>query len=264
VPNTVLALAPHPDDAEFYAGGLLAGLAMAGAQVYLVVVSDGRCGSFEHSQERLISLRAEEMRRAAAALGAQSPLLLGYPDFALDRLPAGELRERFIRLIRQLQPDLLVAEDPYAPGEPHPDHRTVAWAALEAVSYAALPLIHPEHLAEGLPVHFTAEKYFYSNTGVGANRIMDVSAGFPRKIAALAEHRSQVAFLVESILRQAQLAGLARDALMARFGGDPLAALAWALETQAIGLGQQIGVRYGEAYRYVRFDPLVEEVLAAN
>ena len=148
--KVVLALVPHPDDAEFYAGGLLAKLAAEGARVHIVVTSDGGRGSFEADSETLIATRAEEMRRAAAALGAEPPILLGHPDGELDKLPAGVLREQFIRAIRQFRPDVVIAQDPYAPFEPHPDHRVVAWAATEALNFARLPLYHPEHLAAGL------------------------------------------------------------------------------------------------------------------
>ena len=148
------------------------------------------------------------MRRAAAVLGAEPPILLGYPDMELDTLPAGVLREKFIRTIRQLKPDVLVAEDPYAPFEPHPDHRAVAWAATEAINYAGLPLVHPEHLAEGLALHLVVEKYFYANVPTLANKCIDISEALARKLAALAEHKSQMVFLVAGVMREAEVAGL--------------------------------------------------------
>ena len=67
--KVVLALVPHPDDAEFYAGGLLAKLAAEGARVHIVVTSDGRRGSFEADSESLVAARAEEMRRAGCRFG---------------------------------------------------------------------------------------------------------------------------------------------------------------------------------------------------
>ncbi len=46
MPQIVLALAPHPDDAEIYCGGTLAKYAAEGATVHIVVATDGRKGSF--------------------------------------------------------------------------------------------------------------------------------------------------------------------------------------------------------------------------
>ena len=259
---TVLALVPHPDDAEFYAGGLLAKLAAEGARVHIVVATDGRRGSFEADSETLIAARAEEMRRAAAVLGAEPPILLGYPDMELDTLPAGTLREKFIRAIRQLRPDVVVAEDPYAPFEPHPDHRAVAWAATEAINYAGLPLVHPEHLAEGLALHLVVEKYFYANVPTLANKCIDISEALPRKLAALAEHKSQMVFLVAGVMREAEVAGLELRAMFGDSADDPAALLAWAMQVEAAKVGQQFGVPYGEVYRFERFTPLIESVLA--
>jgi len=260
--KVVLALVPHPDDAEFYAGGLLAKLAAEGARVHIVVTSDGRRGSFEADSESLVAARAEEMRRAAAALGAEPPILLGYPDGELDTLPAGVLREQFIRAIRHFRPDVVVAQDPYAPFEPHPDHRVVAWAATEALNFARLPLYHPEHLAAGLTPHLVVEKYFYANVPTLANTCIDISEYLSRKVAALVEHKSQVAFLVAGVLYEAETAGLNPQAMFGAGVGDPAALLAWAMQAEAAKTGQQFGVQYGEVLRFERGAPLIESVLA--
>ncbi len=262
MPKTVLALVPHPDDAEFYAGGTLAQMIAEGAIVHIVVATDGRCGSFKHDSDLLVFLRAEEMHRAAAVLGAQPPVLLGYPDMGLDQLPPGALREKFIRAIRQIRPDVVFAEDPYAPFETHPDHRAVAWAATEAIAYARLPLVYPEHLAAGLMPHLVVEKYFYADTPTLANKIVDITGTIGRKIAALAAHRSQVEFLVEGVLMECRLAGLDLRALFGEAADDPNALLAWGVQATAAEIGRPAGVQYAEAFRYERFGPLVEGMLA--
>lgn len=261
--SVVLALTAHPDDAEFFAGGTLAGMIAAGARVHILVASDGRRGSFEHDSAALAALRAEEGRRAAAALGAEPPILLGYPDLELDRLPAGTLREAFIRAIRDIRPDAVVAEDPFAPYDPHPDHRAVAWAASDALSFSHLPLMHPEHLEQGLQPHFVVEKYFYSEHLPSTNRVVDVSSTLDVKLKALAEHQTQVAFLVEDVLRQARLAGVDVKSVLGTMAAEPRLALEWALRAQAAEVGARIGVAYGEAFRYVRFHPIVEGLLSA-
>lgn len=259
--KVVLALVPHPDDAEFYAGGLLAKLAVEGARVYIAVATDGRRGSFETDSDTLIAVRAEEMRRAAVVLGAEPPILLGYPDGELDTLPAGVLREQFIRAIRRFKPDVVITQDPYASFEPHPDHRVVAWAATEALNFSRMPLFHPEHFAEGLTPHLVVEKYFYANVPTLANQCIDISEHLSRKVAALAEHRSQMTFLVAGVLFEAEAAGLSPRAMFGDRVGDPAALLGWAMQVEAAKVGQQFGVRYGEVYRFERFSPLIESVL---
>lgn len=259
--RTVLVLVPHPDDAEFYAGGTIAQMVGEGARVYIVVATDGGKGSYEYKSEELILLRSQEAARSAAALGAEPPILLNHPDMGLDSLPPGFLREQFIRLIRQYKPDVILAEDSFARYEVHPDHRALAWAASDAITYASLPLVHPEHLAEGLEPHFTPEKYFYSDDISDANKFVDLSDTMEKKLAALGEHKTQVSFLVEDVKRQAHLAGLDLDPLLGFTRNDPMLALAWAVKEQAARIGQKAGVQYAEAFRYARFHPFIESLL---
>lgn len=263
MPRIVLALAPHPDDAEFYAGGTLARWAAEGAVIHIVVATDGRRGSFMEPSAALAELRGDEMRRAARALGAQPPVLLGHPDTELDRLPSSVLREQFVRAIRTVRPDAVVAEDPYTLYEPHPDHRAVAWAAYEALACCNLPLVFPEHLAEGLQPHYVTEKFYYGDTLPGANRIIDTSGSIDRKLAALNEHRTQVVFLVEGRMRQAALAGLDVAATLGAIGQSPAELLDWAIRRRDAAVGQRNGYAFGEAFRYERYDDIIEGMLVA-
>jgi len=259
--KTVLVLVPHPDDAEFHAGGTIARFVKEGACAILVIATDGCKGSFKHDRATLIRLRGEEALRAARRLGAEPPLMLGHADMELDALPAGFLREQFIRQIRRHRPDILIAEDPLSRTAMHPDHRAVAWAAVEAVAAAPLPLVHPEHLAEGLEPHYVAEKYYFLEEAASANKIMDISATLEDKLAALAEHTTQVEFLVEDAIRQAQVAGVDLAALAGQSLADPLQALGWAVRAQAGMFGEHAGFQYGEAFRYTRFHPMIEALL---
>jgi LmbE family N-acetylglucosaminyl deacetylase len=258
----VLALAPHPDDAEIFCGGALAKFASEGAAIHIVVATDGRKGSYLEESDDLARLRAEEMKRAAAALGAQPPVLLGFADMELDTLRPGVLREQFVRAIRRFRPGIVFAQDPYARNEPHPDHRAVAWAALEAINCSQLPLAYPQHLAEGLEPHLVREKYFYGPDLPGANLVVDTTAFVDRKIASVGEHRSQVVFLVEGIARQMAMAGLDVRQVAGGAAGSPFDLLAYGLRAQDAAVGRKIGVPYAEEYRWVRYHPLVEAALA--
>lgn len=260
--KTVLVLTPHPDDAEFYAGGTIARMVEEGAQVFIAIATDGRKGSYEMDAATLMRARAAESRAAAKVLGAEPPILLGHPDMGLDLLSPGVLRQEFIYLIRKHRPDAVIAEDPFMPFEAHPDHRAVAWAASDAIHYSNLPLMYPEQIADGFQPHYVVEKYFYRDTADGANKIVDIASTLKKRIAALQEHKSQIQFLVEDILIQARLAGLDPTAVMGEAASDPAAAMAWFIESQAARIGQAGDVPYGEAFRYERFHPLVEAFLA--
>jgi LmbE family N-acetylglucosaminyl deacetylase len=261
MPKTILCLVPHPDDAEFYAGGTLARWAREGERILIAVATDGIKGSFELAGKELADARHTEMVNAARALGAEEPIFLSFTDFELEKLAPGKLRERFIRLIRQHKPDVVVTEDPFWLGETHPDHRAVAMAAMEAVNYARLPRIHPEHRKDGLQPHFVTEKYYYSEEPARYNKAIDISATFEVKMASLAAHKSQVEFLVEELLQEARWGGLDLKAVLGEMAGDKLALLEMGMRMQAAEVGAAHGMDLAEGFHYERFHPLVESFL---
>lgn len=251
----VLVITPHPDDAEFFAGGTLAKMAREGAAITILIATSGEKGSFEIDALRLKETRRLEALRAAAVLGVQEVSFLGHPDGELDRLPPGHLRAQFIRAIRERKPDILFTFDPFAPFEDHPDHRAVAFAALEAANFAPYPLYHPEQLEEGLSPHYVIERYFFSKDNSLANKAVDIEETLEVKIAALLEHRSQLAFLFEDWMHQAELAGEGIEAMLS-VGGESGESEDWArgmalvVRQRARADGIATGLRFAERFRY--------------
>ena len=85
----VLVIAPHPDDAEYGAGGTVAGWTRDGKQVVFVVCTTGDKGTSDRDMapERLAGIREKEQRDAARALGVREVVFLGYPDQGLEDIP---------------------------------------------------------------------------------------------------------------------------------------------------------------------------------
>jgi LmbE family N-acetylglucosaminyl deacetylase len=259
--KTILAIVPHPDDAEFYAGGTLARFIKEGKRVIILTTTDGAKGSFELGAKELIETRKTEALNAGRRLGAERTIMLGYTDLELDRVSAYELREKYVRAIREFKPDTLLTEDYLYAEETHPDHRIVARVASEAVTFANLPLLYPEHSKDGLEPHFTPEKLFYTEDLEAANHIVDITGTFEDKMAALFEHKSQMKFLVDDIRRQAQLAGVDLKAAVGEALDDPNNAMRLAMQMKAAEVGAKVGVDLGEAFRRTRFQPLIEGLL---
>ena len=259
--STVLCLVPHPDDAEFYAGGLIAKLVSEGSKVLIAVTTDGIKGSFELAGKELTDARHSEMVHSARILGAEEPIFLGYTDFEVDLLAPGVVRERFIYLIRKFKPEIVVTEDPFWLGETHPDHRAVAMAAMEAINYARLPRIYPQHLKEGLKPHLVSEKYYYSEDPEKFNKLVDITSTFDKKMESLAAHKSQIEFLVQGLLDEAGLAGLDVHSVFGEMAEDKLALFKMGMQMQAAEIGAKAGMELAEGFRYERFNPLVENFL---
>jgi LmbE family N-acetylglucosaminyl deacetylase len=195
-PGTALVIVPHPDDADFMSAGTVALWAREGWQVILVVITDGSKGTEDPDMtpERIIRIRKEEQNRAAAHLGIQDIVFLGYEDGLLD--DSHHLREDLTRLIRTHRPGRVICMDPtmrYGGDRyvNHPDHVASGNAVLAAVSLLARNRPSFRYLlADGLEPHKVAELYV-SGTDQ-PNCWIDITATIDQKIKALCEHKSQI------------------------------------------------------------------------
>jgi LmbE family N-acetylglucosaminyl deacetylase len=187
VPASALAIGAHPDDVEFGSGATLAKWAAAGCVVSHLICTDGSKGSWDPSEDvaELVAMRQVEQRAAAAALGAAGDcVFLGAVD---GELVAGlDERERVAREIRRLQPEVLLAHDPWKRWRLHPDHRAAGFLALDALVAARDPHFYPE---QGLAPHRPTTLLLWEADEV--DHVEDVTGFAERKVAALLEHRSQ-------------------------------------------------------------------------
>jgi LmbE family N-acetylglucosaminyl deacetylase len=191
-----MVVVAHPDDMEFGCGGTVALWAREGLELTLVIVTDGSKGSADPdmSSDRLIKLRQDEQRAAAAVLGVGQVEFLGYPDGYLEHTL--DLRKDIARMIRTYRPDRLITMTPYRSLATnayinHPDHLAVGDATLAAIYPTARDrLTFPDLAAAGLEPHKVREVYIQ-----GAEQPdcwIDVESTLDQKIAALREHKSQI------------------------------------------------------------------------
>jgi LmbE family N-acetylglucosaminyl deacetylase len=192
VPARVLAVYAHPDDPDVSCGGTLAHWARCGAEVHVVICTDGDKGTTdpEIDPAALAQRRAGETAAAAERLGIGHQHVLGYPDGELDN--TATLRRELVGWIRSIRPAAVLCPDPTAVffGEDyynHRDHRSVGYAVLDALApAAALPHYFPE---EG-PAH-QAEVALLSGT-LEPTVWVDITASIDDKAAAVACHDSQI------------------------------------------------------------------------
>jgi LmbE family N-acetylglucosaminyl deacetylase len=185
----------HPDDAEFSCGGTVARWANEGVEFVYVVATDGSKGSSDPdmSSERLIALRREEQRNAAAVLGVKDVVFLDYADGYLEHTLA--LRKDIARAIRKYRPERLITMAPYrsfsiGTSVNHPDHLAVGDAALAAVYPTARDrLTFPELVAEGFEPHIVREVYVMGSDA--PDTWIDIEQTLDKKIEALLKHGSQ-------------------------------------------------------------------------
>jgi LmbE family N-acetylglucosaminyl deacetylase len=142
---------------------------------------------------------------------------LGYRDGYLE--PSHEVQRDIVRVMRQVQPQLVITQNPERNWDrlpaSHPDHMAAGEATVRAL-YPAVrnPYAYPElRAAEGLEAWTVG--WLWLNTNVGANHFIDTTETFPRKLAALRAHASQTSHMdnLEEMIRmwgtaQAEAAGL--------------------------------------------------------
>lgn len=193
---TIAAVYAHPDDGEFFAAGSLAKWAKAGHRVYAICATRGDLGSKrpDADPEELARTRASELGKAMAVLGAEPPIMLGFPDGAL-REHAAALRERLIYWFRKLRVNRVLTFDPWRRYEIHPDHIEAGRMASEAAAFSCFPLLHPAHRAEGLEAVQPQEVWYMMPADHRPNRVVDIAATFDTKVESLLSHSSQIEML---------------------------------------------------------------------
>jgi N-acetylglucosamine malate deacetylase 1 len=177
VPVDVLAFGPHPDDVELGCGGTLALLAGRGRGAGIVDLTRG-----EMATRGTPETRAAEAAEAARVLGARfrANLDLGDGDLRTDR--AAQLL--VVEAVRRARPRLVLA--PWTEDR-HPDHARGGRLVAEAAWYAGLA-----KLETGLPAHRPDQVVFYAAYALlQPTFLVDVSASFEAKRAALRAYRSQ-------------------------------------------------------------------------
>lgn len=169
----------HPDDVELTSGGLAALLASHGHRVGIVDLTGGEKASRGTPEER-----AREAAAAGAALGVALRVSAGLPDLGLHRHDPRQLRA-VVALLRAHAPRLVVAPDA---GDAHPDHTEAAHLVSRACYLAGLARFDApgeRHRPDRLLFALYRE-------GVRPHLVVDVSATWERRMAALRAHASQL------------------------------------------------------------------------
>ena len=246
----ILSVAAHGDDAEFMAGGTLSKLVDEGHDLYLLIATDNDRGSYRLSAQELKAIARPEAEASARILGAKGIFLLGYRDGDLCDVPVSTLRGQIMYYIRKLHANVIFCWDPFAPFENHPDHRCLALATSDASSFSALPLFHPEQLAEGLQPQRVTEWYWYSKAHWETNKRVDISATIGCKIQALNAYNCQMVLTIDDILGDARAMGVEKSRLAGidAKSFEPLIDLG--VRTNDAKTGVELGCDYAEAFRY--------------
>ncbi len=217
----LLAIFPHPDDAELTCGGTLLKSARQGYRVGVVDLSAG-----EMASRGTVALRVAEARTAASILGVAVRENLGFPDSGLTNTP--ESRLQVARVIRRLRPSVVITTAP-SPFGRHPDHRVAAEVVRDACFVSGLSMVLPD-LQPHRP-RKVLHAITYREDYLKPSFVVDISAEFEEKLSAIGAYESQFAGATQ--------AGEVYP------NGEPLLDI---IRHQAAHYGSLIRVKYGEPF----------------
>lgn len=123
--SRALAVVAHPDDESFGLGAVIAALVDRGVEVHVLCLTRGEASTLGAADD-LASLRADELRSAAAQIGVTDVTLLDYPDGRLETVGVDLLETEVEARIASV--DFVVAFEPGGVTG-HPDHQVASAAA---------------------------------------------------------------------------------------------------------------------------------------
>jgi len=178
--HNVVIISAHPDDMEIGMGGTVAALAKSMAVITSVVITNGGRSSnpFALTEQRMAEVRKEEALRAASVLGVSDVIFCSEPDEA-GEINTTFVSQKLVEILTRLRPTEVYTLDEEL--DRHPAHRLAGKLARESVLEAGLVL------SGGI--------WAYEVWGPFAtwDRLEYIDRYIAKKMAAIAEHRSQVA-----------------------------------------------------------------------
>lgn len=120
-----LFIGAHPDDIEFYCGGLAHMLSKNGTHTIFAIATRGGKGHKGWMKRRLESQRTANQLDSAVILGNIEVVFFDYPDKSLADHING-FSSDLQALIANVGPDIVFSWDPDYIYNPHPDHQAAA------------------------------------------------------------------------------------------------------------------------------------------
>jgi len=230
MPNTIFAILAHPDDAEFLCAGTLIRLKREhGWDVHIASMTPGDCGSVEHGPAEISRIRRAEGTHAAALIGAsyhcveERDLLVVYGEPALEKVT---------RLIRKVQPNVLIT---HSPTDYMVDHEQTSLIVRAAAFGAPIPNFFADRNLGATLDHIP--HLYYCDPIEGKDPLgRDVPPGFCIDIGGVIDVKAEM------------LAGHAsqRDWLMKHHGMDQYIQ---AMRDWGSHRGKQCAVKFAEGFR---------------
>ena len=174
----VLLISAHPDDMEIGMGGTVAKMAEAGDEILSVVITDGRRAPDPSSMgpQKMAALRKGESERAANVLGISQTKFFNFESVASDA-SCREANAKLVVVMNEFQPEEIYTLHPDL--DRHPSHRAAGRICLDALKANNSNISVWAYEVWGLFPKW--------------DRLENITDQMERKLAAIDEHKSQIA-----------------------------------------------------------------------
>lgn len=196
--KSVLAIAAHPDDIEFFMSGTLLLLREAGYELHYMNLANGCCGTTQFDAATIARLRLEEAKAAAEYAGAVfHPPLCNDLEIFYDRPTLLQVAS----VVRAVAPRIVLT---HSPDDYMEDHMNACRLAVTAAFSRGMPNfpVDPPHAPVSQPVTvYHAQPFSHRDPlrrPVEPDFYVNVTEVLERKVEMLAKHASQKRWLDES------------------------------------------------------------------
>ncbi|MGV9173025.1 MAG: PIG-L deacetylase family protein [Promethearchaeia archaeon] len=251
MPKIVLAIGAHADDLTIWAGGFLKKLTSEGKKLICVRITDDYGDCKGKTPEEAIKLNRIEAENAYEVLGASKTIHLDYPTDTLAGVDYLELRGKLVHLMRKYCPDIVVSFDMnYGINEENMDHIITGRAVNEACWQGAVENFYPEHLEEGLDIHYVGERYLFARNPTVVNYHVDISKYIRDKIKAISQHKT----VLENFFFQYKLIARANGLEIDLLEDESISnETRMKLFVRSVfgNVGKEFGAKYGEVFNRI-------------
>ena len=186
-PLSVLVIGAHLDDCEITFGGTAVKYANLGHEVTFVSMTNGEAGHQEIGGLELTRRRRAEALEAAEIAGVEYEFLDIHEG---ELMPTVENRNKVIRLLREVEPDLVFT---HRPNDYHPDHRYTSDLVQDSAYMVTVPSIVRDtpHL-EYNPVICYLPDDFQKPNALDPDVVVPIDDVIETKLEMLDCHKSQM------------------------------------------------------------------------
>ena len=210
----------HADDVLLFCGGAITTLIKAGWKVTVVRATNDRWDSFNLDESSSIVANTQEFNSAMATLGVSKVIDLNLDTDRLGDFSEVTLRSKYIDLIRDVKPYLVITFDPDSYlYEDNEDHRKVAVSMAEAMwtsGFDKHPGERPGKIEPFLPV----ARWYFGREVAMPTHILDVTLQIDELVAATSLHETMLVNMARQLWLKGQTAGISLDKFFTNVSTD--------------------------------------------